>query len=139
MINRWISRYKVRGLVETKHNGGRPPKIYLRRPKCKRIIPSYTRAAFKQGGVKGVMVCGCFSGISGFGPLFQINGIIDRFVYRDILEKQMAPFADDNMALRWQFQEDNDPKHTSKLIKTWVILTKLVYRNGQLAHRTLAY
>ena len=26
MIKRWISRYKVRGFVETKHNGGRPPK-----------------------------------------------------------------------------------------------------------------
>ena len=26
MIHRWISRYKIRGLVETKHNGGRPPK-----------------------------------------------------------------------------------------------------------------
>ena len=27
VINQWISRYKVRGFVETKHNGGRPPKI----------------------------------------------------------------------------------------------------------------
>ena len=27
VINRWISRYKVRGTVETKHNGGCPPKI----------------------------------------------------------------------------------------------------------------
>ena len=26
VINRWISRYKVRGTVETNHNGGRPPK-----------------------------------------------------------------------------------------------------------------
>ena len=26
VINRWISRYKVRGTVETKHNGGRPTK-----------------------------------------------------------------------------------------------------------------
>ena len=84
-----------------------------------------------------MMVWGCFSGISGLGPLFQFNGIIDRFVYRDILEKQMVPFADDNMLLRWQLQQDNDPKHASKLIKTWVILTKSVYRNGQLAHRTL--
>ena len=23
------------------------------------------------------------------------------------------------MPLRWQFQQDNDPNHTSKLIKTW--------------------
>ena len=26
VIKRWISRYKVRGFVETKHNGVRPPK-----------------------------------------------------------------------------------------------------------------
>ena len=26
MINRWISRYKVSGFVETKHNGDRNPK-----------------------------------------------------------------------------------------------------------------
>ena len=218
VISRWNSRYKVRGFVETKHNGGGPPKTskttdrrlvrfvkknpfatardvikelelkvskntvrrrldiagllcyiaakkpfiseknrqsrsefahahknwiveqwslilwgdeskfnlrhsdgkkHVRRPKCKRLNPSYTKAAFKQGGGKGVMIWGCFSSISGLGPLFQINGIMDRFVYRDILEKQMVPFADDSMPLRWQFQQDNDPKHTSKLIKNW--------------------
>ena len=91
----------------------------LRCPKCKGLKPRYTRAAFKHGGGKGVMVWGCFSGICGLGPLFQINGIMDHFVYRDILEKQMVPFADDNMPLRWQFQQDNDPKNTSKFIKTW--------------------
>ena len=94
-------------------------KKYVRRPKCKRLNPSHTRAAFKHGGGKGVMVWGCFMAISGLRPLFQINGIMDRFVYRDILEKQMVPFADDNMPLRWQFQQDYDPKHTFKLIKTW--------------------
>ena len=101
----------------SRHSDG---KKYVRHPKCKRLNPNYITAAFKHGGGKGVMVWGCFSGISGLGQLFQINGIMDRFVYRDILEKQMVPFANDNMPLRWQFQQDNDPKHTSKLIKTWI-------------------
>ena len=73
-------------------------------PKHKRLNPSYTRTAFKHGGGKGVMDWGCFSGISGIGPLLKINGIMERFVYRDILEKQMVPFADDSMPLRSQFQ-----------------------------------
>ena len=73
-------------------------------PKHKRFNPSYTRTAFKRGGGKGVMDWGCFSGVSGLGPLLQINGIMERFVYRDILEKQMVPFADDSMPLRSQFQ-----------------------------------
>ena len=73
-------------------------------PKHKRLNPSYTRTAFKHGGGKGVMDWRCFSGISGLGPLLQINAIMERFVYRDILEKQMVPFADDSMPLRSQFQ-----------------------------------
>ena len=88
-------------------------------PKMQAIKPKVYKSCFYTWGGKGVIVWGCFSGISGLGPLFQISGIMDRFVYRDILEKQMVPFADDNMPLRWQFQQDNDPKHASKLIKTW--------------------
>ena len=49
-------------------------------PKHKRLNPSYTRNAFKHGGGKGVMDRRCFSGISGLGPLLQINGIMERFV-----------------------------------------------------------
>ena len=78
-------------------------KKILVNPKHKRLNSSYTRTAFKHGGGKGVMDWGCFSGISGLGPLLQINGIMERFVYRDILEKQMVPFADDSMPLRSQF------------------------------------
>ena len=65
----------------------------VRRPKCKRLNPRYTRAAFKHGGGKGVMIWGCFSGISGLGPLFKTNGITDRFVYSDILEKTNGSFC----------------------------------------------
>ena len=71
----------------------------------------------KQCGGKGEIVWGCFSDFSGVGPIHQTNGIMDRFVYFDILEEKMVPHANNNMPLLWTFQQDNDPKHTSKLVK----------------------
>ena len=64
------------------------------------------------------MVWGCFSR-SGTGPLVRIDTIMDRFVYRDILRNHMLPYAEEEMPLRWEFQQDNDPKHKSRLIQNW--------------------
>lgn len=53
------------------------------------------------------------------GPLHEIKGIMDRFIYKDILENVMLPFAEEEMPLRWIYQHDNDPKHTAKVVKNW--------------------
>lgn len=63
------------------------------------------------------MVWGCFSG-QGIGPIHKIDGIMDRFMYRDILKDVILPYAEE-MPLKWTFQQDNDPKHTSKVVKEW--------------------
>jgi len=92
--------------------------VYVRRPANQRLNPKYTCPTVKHGG-GSVMVWGCFSGY-GMGPLYKIEGIMDRFKYKDILENQMVPYADETMPLRHVFQQDNDPKHSSRYVKAWL-------------------
>lgn len=90
---------------------------YVRRPVGKRLNKKYIAPTVKHGG-GSVMVWGCFSGY-GMGPLHRITGIMDKFMYRDILREHLIPYMDDKVPLRSFFQQDNDPKHSSKLIKKW--------------------
>ena len=64
------------------------------------------------------MVWGCFS-YYGFGPIYRIPGIMDQFEYIKILEEIMLPYAEEEMPLKWVFQQDNYPKHTSKQATSW--------------------
>lgn len=98
---------------------GSDGRTYVRRPVGKRYDFKYQVPTVKHGG-GNIMVWGCFFR-SGVGPIIEINGKMDRFMYRDILENTMLPFAEEEMPLRWVFQQDNDPKHTSKLIKEWFL------------------
>lgn len=89
----------------------------VRHQKGNRLNPRYCKQTVKHGG-GNVMVWTCFSG-NRLGPVHQIVDKMDRFMYRDILETKMLPYAEWHMPLRWVFQQDNDPKHTSKLVKDW--------------------
>ena len=92
---------------------------WIHRSEGKRFDPKYTKATVKHGG-GSCMVWGCFSGY-GMGTLHVIEGTMDRFMYLDILKKVMIPFADDNLPLTWIFQQDNDPKHKSKVLQEWFL------------------
>lgn len=91
---------------------------HVRRPKGERLNPRYVSPTVKHGG-GSVMVWSCFSG-HGVGPLHRIRGIMDQFMYRDILENIMEPHSEEFLPLTFTFQHDNDPKHSSKLVKKWL-------------------
>uniref|UniRef100_A0A2Q4THU9 Tc1-like transposase DDE domain-containing protein n=1 Tax=Caenorhabditis japonica TaxID=281687 RepID=A0A2Q4THU9_CAEJA len=79
--------------------------------------PRYQCPTVKHGG-GSVMVWGCFSDTS-MGPLNRIVGTMDRYVYEDILENTMRPWARANLSRPWVFQQDNYPKHTSGHVANW--------------------
>lgn len=89
----------------------------VRRPVNMRFHPKYVTPTIKHGQ-GSVFVWGCFSW-SRVGLLHFIDGIMDRFVYRDILQNVMFPYAQREMPLQFIFQQDNDPKHSSRLVQEW--------------------
>ena len=91
---------------------------YVRRPVGSRLDKKFILPTVKHGG-GSVMVWGCFSGFA-MGPLHRIEGHMDRFMYRDILNDKLIPFIDETMPLRNFFQHDNDPKHKSKFVTDWL-------------------
>ncbi|CAD6196480.1 unnamed protein product [Caenorhabditis auriculariae] len=85
-------------------------------PPLREYHPKYQLPTVKHGG-GSCMGWGAFSG-SGIGPLHRVNGIMDKHVYKDILQNQMLPHLR-AMGRGSVYQQDNDPKHTSLFVKDW--------------------
>lgn len=97
--------------------GGTGSRQYVRRPPNTEYKAQYTIKTVKHGGAK-IMIWGCFS-YGGVGPIHPIKGIMDKRVYVNIMSEVMLPYSEWSMPIKWVFQQDNDPKHTSKLAKEW--------------------
>jgi transposase len=90
---------------------------WIRRPIGSRFDHKYQLPTVKHGG-GSCIVWGCFSG-RGMGPLHHVEGIMDRYKYKEILETKMLPHATRCLGKNYLFQQDNDPKHKSKLVAEW--------------------
>ena len=75
------------------------------------------KRTIKHGG-GSIMVWGSFSW-NGVGPLHWIKETMTQHVYIELLQDVILPYCEENMPLKWTFQQDNDPRHTSKRAKQW--------------------
>ena len=64
-------------------------------------------------------MCACFSW-NDVRPIYKIGGILDKAKYVDIFNNVMLPWAEENLPVILKFQQDNDLKHTAKVIKKFL-------------------
>lgn len=89
------------------------------RKKNKEFYEQNIQCSVKHGG-GSVMVWGCFAA-SGVGELDFIETTMNAQGYVQILEKNVPlSVAKLDLPGHWIFQQDNDPKHTSRLAKEWL-------------------
>src|SRR4029434_1027046 len=61
----------------------------------------------------------------GPGHLVRIHGIMDSIKYQQILNENLTASARKlKMGRGWTFQQDNDPKHTSKSTQKWFTVSR---------------
>ena len=92
---------------------------YVWRRKNEAYEEKNTLPTVKHGG-GSVMLWGCFAS-NGTGNLHRVEGIMDSVKYQDILAKNVTLSVKKlKLGRHWTFQQDNDPKHTSKSTKAWL-------------------
>lgn len=97
---------------------GSKRRIFVRRSKTEKMLPACVVPTVKHGG-GSVMVWGCFS-LAGTGDLVKIDGIMKKEHYRDILEHHAVRSGLKIIGHNFIFQQDNDPKHNSKLCRGYL-------------------
>ena len=88
---------------------------YVRCPSGQRFNQNYITPTMKHGG-GSVIVYGAFS-LNGMGPLLRIEGTMTGQYYKDMMVDKVIPWANQNMPSGWILQQDNVPKHVSKVTK----------------------
>ena len=97
---------------------GSKRRVFVRRFPNERVAEYCTVGSVKHGG-GSVMVWGCFGG-SAVGDLVRIHGILNKEAYKVILKNNVLRSGARLIGENFVFQQDNDPKHTSKLCSTFL-------------------
>jgi transposase len=106
---------------ETKINRfGSDGREWVWKQKGEGLIEREVQGTVKHGG-GNIMVWGCM-GWNGVGRLAEVEGRMDADQYVSILEDHMLPSLEESGISGGEviFQQDNDPKHTSKKAKKWM-------------------
>ncbi|GBM33957.1 Transposable element Tcb1 transposase [Araneus ventricosus] len=78
------------------------------------------RPTVKYGGANQ-LVWDCMAS-SGVGNLLFIDGTMNKYVYLDILKRNLKQSASNlGISRHFKFYQDNDPKHTADICKLWVL------------------
>jgi hypothetical protein len=105
---------------ETKVNRfGSDGQVWVWKKKGEQLSDRTTTPTVKHGG-GSIMVWGCM-GWNGVGMLQEVEGMMDKHQYINLLAAGLAE-SRGKLGLEGQdfyFQQDNDPKHTSKQASKW--------------------
>ena len=105
---------------ETKINRlGSDGRVWVWKRPGSALTQQHVSGTVKFGG-GSLMIWGCMTA-HGVGYMCQIEGRMDAALYTEILDDYIFKTVDhyEMDRERFVFQQDNDPKHTSKLAKDW--------------------
>ena len=108
---------------ETKINRiGSDGRVYTWKPRGEAISDRTTLPTVKHGGGNNLMVWGCM-GWNGVGTLTEVEGKMNADQYCEILEHGVDESFENLEMPEGEriFQQDNDPKHTSKKAQQWFL------------------
>jgi transposase len=98
-------------------------RVWVRRPKGEALNPDY--CVHKVAHAVKINVWACFAA-GGQGYCHIFNEKLDKHLYKRILSANLIPSARLHFAVapprleQWHFLHDNDPKHTSGVVKEWL-------------------
>ncbi|CAG8725798.1 2526_t:CDS:1, partial [Acaulospora colombiana] len=98
---------------------GSDGRLWCYKRKGEKLSKRTVKPTVKHGGGSAI-VWGCMS-MQGVGRMSNIDGIMYSEDYVDILDDKLLPTVTDHGLRRggYIFQQDNDPKHTSRMAKEW--------------------